>query len=235
MNPPRERAEQQEARRAPLSRDAVLRTAVRMADESGIGSISMRKLGEALGVEAMSLYNHVSNKEDLLDGMVDSVFAELAVSEPEEHWRSAMEHRARSAREALGRHRWAIALMDSRTAPGPATMRHQDSIIGCLRANGFSIELTAHAIAALDAFVYGFALQEAALPFENQQEAAALAGDLMEQLGSEYPHFAEFATRHVMQPGYDFGEEFEFGLGLVLDGIARHSGEDPGTSPSASR
>ena len=207
--------------RAPLNRTAVLDAAVAMADEHGLGSISMRKLGEELGVEAMSLYNHVANKEDLLDGMVDRVFAELGTPDPGEPWREALGRCAHTTREALGRHRWAIAIMDSRSSPGPATMRRQDSIIGLLRANGFSLSLTAHTIAAFDAYVYGFAMQEAALPFDTHAEVTELAATLLEQMGAAYPHFAEFAVGHVLKPGYDFGEEFDFGLELVLEGVER--------------
>ena len=150
--------------RIPLSRERVLRAAVAFADEHGIASLSMRKLGEVLGVEAMSLYNHVANKDQLLDGMVDLVFAEIDLPEGGADWKTAMRERAESARQALRRHPWAIALMSTRTSPGPATLRHHDAVIGSLRAAGFSIQLAAHAFSALDSYIYGFALQEATLP-----------------------------------------------------------------------
>src|SRR5215472_9097154 len=144
------------AHRAPLSRDRVLRAAVALADTGGISSLSMRKLGEALGVEAMSLYNHVASKGDLLDGMIDVVFGEIDLPPGDVDWKSAMRQRAISVREALRRHPWAIGLMESRTSPGPATLRHHDAVLGCLRGAGFSIEMTAHAYSLLDSYIYGF-------------------------------------------------------------------------------
>jgi AcrR family transcriptional regulator len=184
----------------------------------------MRKLGEALGVEAMSLYNHVANKVDLLDGMIDVVFGEIDLPSGDD-WRTAMRVRALSVRQALSRHRWAIGLMESRTSPGPATLRAHDAVIGCLRSAGFSVELTAHAFSALDSYVYGFALQERGLPFDTPEETAELAHSMLPAFSvGEYPHLVELATQHVMRPGYDYGEEFEFGLDLILDGLERAAG-----------
>ena len=209
-------------RRAPLSRDQVLRAAVTLADEGGIGALSMRKLGQALGVEAMSLYNHVTGKDGLLDGMIDIVFSEIGLPDGGEGWRQAMRRRAISAREVLGRHRWAIGLMESRRSPGPATLRHHDAVLGCLREAGFSVELTAHAYSLLDSYIYGFALQEASLPFGTGEEAAQVAQDISAMMADgEYPYLAEIAAMHVLQPGYQYGEEFEAGLDLILDALAR--------------
>lgn len=206
--------------RAPLTRDRVLHAAVAFADEHGLDALSMRKLGDALGVEAMSLYNHVSNKDELLDGMVDLVFGEIDLPDGSAGWRVAMRGRAESVRSALTRHRWAIGLMESRTSPGPATLRHHDAVIGVLRRSGFSVALTAHAFAALDSYIYGFALQEASLPFDSGDETAELAQAILDQAErDDYPHLTELAVEHVMQPGYDFGDEFEFGLDLLLDGL----------------
>ncbi|MGH9122767.1 MAG: TetR/AcrR family transcriptional regulator C-terminal domain-containing protein, partial [Acidimicrobiales bacterium] len=146
--------------RAPLNRERVLQAGLRLADETGLEALTMRRLGEVAGVEAMSLYNHVANKADLLDGMIDLVFAEIEVPTGEGGWKTAMQGRARSVRAALSRHRWAIGLMESRTSPGRANLRHHDAVIGCLRGSGFSLELAAHAYAALDSYIYGFALQE---------------------------------------------------------------------------
>ena len=211
--------------RAPLSRERVLGAAVAFADENGIGSLSMRKLGEALGVEAMSLYNHVANKDDLLDGMVDLVFGEIDLPSGAIGWKTAMRDRAGSARQALSRHPWAIALMQSRTAPGPSTLRHHDAVIGSLRGAGFSIEMAAHAFSALDSYIYGFALQEASLPFDAAEETAEVAEMILSQFpADEYPHLTELTLEHVLQPGYDYGNEFEFGLDLVLDGLERLRG-----------
>jgi AcrR family transcriptional regulator len=206
--------------RPPLSRERVLRAALAYADENGIGSLTMRKLGDALGVEAMSLYNHVANKAELLDGMIDLVFAEIDLPAGEVDWRTAMHERAVSARRVLARHRWAIGLMESRSSPGPATLRHHDQVLGRLRRAGFSVESAAHAYSLLDSYIYGFALQEASLPFEVGEETAELAQSIMAEVPADaYPHMAEFMVEHVLQPGYQYGNEYEFGLGLILDGL----------------
>ncbi|MCU1380642.1 MAG: putative TetR family transcriptional regulator [Acidimicrobiales bacterium] len=208
--------------RTPLSRERVLRAAVAFADENGIGSLSMRKLGEALGVEAMSLYNHVANKDELLDGMVDIVFSEIDLPSGGTDWKKAMRQRAVSARQALSRHSWAIGLMESRTSPGPATLRHHDAVLGSLRGDGFSVEMAAHAFSVLDSYIYGFALQEASLPFETGEGTAELAQAILMQMPpDEYPHLTELTVEHVLQPGYDYGDEYDFGLDLILDGLER--------------
>jgi AcrR family transcriptional regulator len=200
----------------------VLRAAVELADAGGLETLSMRRLGEAVGVEAMSLYNHVAHKDDLLDGMVDLVFGEVELPEPGDDWREAMRQRAISMRLALTRHRWAIGLMESRSHPGPATLRHHDAVLGCLRRGGFSLTLTAHAVSLLDSYIYGFALQEKSLPFDSSEQTAELAESIMSGFGDgEYPHLTEIATAHVMRPGYAYGDEFTFGLDLVLDGLHR--------------
>jgi AcrR family transcriptional regulator len=213
-------AEHIAAHREPLSRDRVLRAAVALADQSGISSLSMRKLGEALGVEAMSLYNHVANKSDLLDGMIDIVFGEIDLPDGDGDWRAAMRQRAISARQVLRRHRWAIGLMESRTTPGPATLAHHDAVLGILRRDGFSVELTAHAYSLLDSYIYGFALQEASLPFGTGEEAAEVAQDIFGRFSAgQYPYLTELAMAHVVQPGYEYGDEFETGLDLILDSL----------------
>lgn len=215
--------------RAPLNRDRVLRAAVTRADRDGISSLSMRKLGEALGVEAMSLYNHVASKSDLLDGMIDIVFGEIDLPSGDGDWKAAMRRRAISAREVLRRHPWAIGLMESRTSPGPATLRHHDAVLGCLRRAGFSIELTAHAYALLDSYIYGFALQEASLPFGSGTEAAQVAHQISAEFAAgQYPYLTEMAMEHVMRPGYHYGEEFVIGLDLILDGLAAAARLAPG-------
>ena len=221
------------APRIPLSRDRIVRTAAAFADEHGIEALSMRKLGDAVGVEAMSLYNHIAGKEDLLDGMIDLVFSEIELPPAGEGWKSAMRRRAISVRTVLSRHRWATGLMESRTSPGPATLRHHDAVLGCLRNAGFSLELAAHAYAALDSYIYGFALQERGLPFDTPEETAALAQVMLAQFPADtYPHLAEFTFRHVLQPGYDFGSEYEYGLGLILDGLEK--AHAPAQLPTAS-
>jgi AcrR family transcriptional regulator len=210
------------APRTPLTRERVLQAAVALADDSGIESLTMRKLGQALGVEAMSLYHHVANKDALLDGMVDLVFAEIELPTTGTGWKSAMRQRAISARAALRRHPWAVALMESRRTPGPANLRHHDAVIGCLRRAGFPVALAAHAYSLLDAYIYGFALQEASLPFKDPQETTEVAQEIMAAFPADaYPHLTELAVQHVLQPGYDYGDEFQFGLDLILDGLER--------------
>jgi len=225
MAPPTDRGA---ARRVPLNRERVLQAASALADAGGIESLTMRKLGEGLGVEAMSLYNHVANKDDLLDGMVDGVFAEIVLPSGETDWRTAMRLRAISARTVLSRHPWATGLMQSRTTPGPATMQHHDVVIGTLREAGFSIEMAAHAFSALDSYIYGFALQERSLPFDDAEETAQVAQMILAQFpAGEYPHLTEMTVEHVLQPGYDYGNEFEFGLDLILDGLERVRSSGP--------
>jgi AcrR family transcriptional regulator len=216
--------------RVPLTRERVLQAAVALADRDGVASLSMRKLARELGVEAMSLYHHVASKHALLDGMVDHVFGEIDLPAGEQGWKEAMRQRAVSARAALRRHPWAIALMESRSTPGPANLRHHDAVIGCLRQAGFSVALTAHAYSILDAYIYGFALQEASLPFDTPEETAEVAQSIMADFpaADAYPHLAELATQHVLQPGYSYGDEYEFGLELILDGLQRAaSAPDP--------
>jgi AcrR family transcriptional regulator len=210
------------APRTPLTTERVLRTAVELADREGVGSLSMRRLARELGVEAMSLYHHVAGKQALLDGMVDLVFGEIELPADDGDWKAAMRRRAASAREALARHPWAIALMESRRTPGPANLRHHDAVIGCLRQAGFPVALTAHAYSILDAYIYGFALQEAGLPFDTAEETAEVAAEIMEAFPVDaYPHLTELALEHVLQPGYDYGDEYAFGLELILDGLER--------------
>jgi len=181
----------------------------------------MRRLGEAVGVEAMSLYNHVANKDDLLDGMVDLVFAEIDLPTGRAGWKTAMRRRAVSARAALLRHPWAVGLLDSRSSPGPATLRHHDAVLGCLRRAGFSVVAAAHSFSVMDSYIYGFVLQETALPFTAETSADVTRAMLDAMPIDEYPHLAEVAVEHVLKPGYDYRREFEFGLDLVLDGVKR--------------
>ena len=204
-----------------LSRGRVIGAAVALADREGVGALTMRALGDELGVKAMSLYHHVGGKDDVLDGIVDAVFAEIDAPVPGVDWRAEITRRAVSARQVLRRHPWAVPLLESRRAPGPETLRHHEAVLATLRTAGFSVEATGHAYALLDAFVYGFAIQEAALPFGGERVAEA-AVPIMERFATgEYPHMVEFATERVMRPGYDFGDEFDVGLGHVLDALAR--------------
>jgi AcrR family transcriptional regulator len=221
--------------RIPLTRERVLHAAVALADESGSESLSMRKLGEAVGVEAMSLYHHVASKDDLLDGMIDVVFGEIELPSDCGDWMLAMRQRALSVRRVLARHGWAIRFMESRTSPGPSTLRHHDAVLGCLRKAGFSVRLAAHAFSVLDSYIYGFALQERSLPFSTPRQSADLAQEMLARFPvSDYPHLAELTTEHVLRPGYDYGNEFAFGLDLILEGLDRASGSVSGGSPRSS-
>src|SRR4029079_17623970 len=201
--------------REPLSPDRDLHSALTVADGRALDGLTIRSLAQRFGTKPMSLYHYVANKDCIRDGLVDLGFAEIELRQASGRWREEMTKRARSARQVLGRHPWSIALLESRATPGPATLRHHDATIGALRAGGFSIAQTAHAYAVLDAFVYGFAVQEASLPFEGPDGAAEVAGSIMALMqAGDYPHMVEFAKEHAMQPGYDFGDEFDFGLDL---------------------
>ena len=193
-----------------------------VADAGGLARLTIRSLAAELGVKPMAVYHHVANKDEILDGIVDLVFEAIDLPREDGDWRHELRRAASSARAVLRQHPWAVSLLESRTSPGPATLRHHDVILGTFRRAGFSLEGTAHAYAVLDAFVYGFAVQEASLPFDDPGEVSKVAAPMVEMMaGGAYPHLVEFATEHVMKPGYDFGAEFDFGLDLVLDGLAR--------------
>jgi AcrR family transcriptional regulator len=213
-------AEPKAERRIPLNRERVLRAAIAFADANGIESLSMRKLGQELGVEAMSLYKHVANKDDMLDGMVDVVFSEIDLPPDGVHWKTAMRLRAVSAREALSRHPWALGLTESRMKPGPTNLRHHDSVIGCLREAGFSIEMAMHAYSALDSYIYGFALQEKSLTFHTSDDVGEAAENMLSEFpAGEYPYLSETVMEHITKSGWKYADEFEFGLDLILDGL----------------
>ena len=213
-------------RRVALNRERVVHAAIALADEGGLGSLTMRRLAEQLDVVPMALYKHVANKDELLDAMVDVVFGEVEFATGA-GWRTAMRARAISMRGGLLRHPWAVGLMEARK-PGPANLRHHNATMGCLREEaGLPFRMAIHAYSAMDSYIYGFALQEKTLPFDTPEESAevmeARARALAEEHPSpadEYPYLfeilAEFGTS-----GYDYNEEFAFGLDLILDGIER--------------
>jgi AcrR family transcriptional regulator len=209
--------------RKPLTRKRVLRAALAHADKFGLEELSMRKLAEVLRVAPMALYRHIANKDDLIDAMIDVVFAEIELPARDADWRTAMRQRAIAVRDALEHHRWAIGLMESRLHPGPANLRHHDAVLGNLRASGFSVEMAAHAYSVLDSYIYGFALTKMNLPFENGRgDVPEIAEGMLEPFPENaYPHLVEFITEHAMKPGYRYGDEFEYGLDLILDGIER--------------
>jgi len=211
--------------RSPLSRERVLEAAVALADRAGLGALTMRRLGQELGVEAMSLYKHVANKDEVLDGLAELVLAEFELPTDDVGWREAMHRRASSARTALARHPWAPALI-SRSGPLPLLLRDHDAVIGSLRRAGFALDLAALAFSLLDSYVYGFAVQEASLPFDTPDELTDLTGSILGGLpAGEYPHLAEMGAGLMMRPEYDHGAQFGYGLELILDGLERRLGQ----------
>jgi AcrR family transcriptional regulator len=209
--------------REPVSRERAIRVAVTLADSTGIESLSMRKLATELGIKAMSLYYHVKSKDDILDGMLDVVYSEFSTPRAGDEWRTAMQERAESMRSVLAQHHWAISIK-ARTSPGPETLGHLDSVIGCLRAAGFSMPLTGHAMSILDSYVHGFAQQEASLPLDPSGDIGGATKDIMapreQMMAQAFPNLADMAVSLILQPGYAYGHEFDFGLKLILDGIA---------------
>ena len=205
---------------AGLSAQRVVVEAVRLADRDGVDGLSMRRLAGELGAGAMSLYHYVANKDELLDAMIDVVFGEIELPPDDTDWQSALRRRATSARHVLARHPWAVSLMESRTTPGPANLRHREAVAACLRRAGFSVVMATHANWVLDSYVYGFALQEAALPFDTAQELSDLTDDVyLPQLPpDEFPYLNESAAA-LAAAGYDPAEEFLFGLDLVLGAL----------------
>jgi AcrR family transcriptional regulator len=208
------------AQRSPLTADRVLTGGIELADRIGIEPFTIRKLAVELDVKPMTIYHHVASKEAIIDGMVDLVFSEIDVPPVDTDWKTSMRQRCVSVRAVLARHPWAPPLMESRTSPGPATLRHHEAVLGCLRRGGLSLGMTAHAYALIDSYLYGFALQEANLPFNGSEDIGDLAEAIVEAVpAEEYPNLTEFTAAHVLQPGYAFGNSFEFGLDLLLDGI----------------
>lgn len=196
--------------------------AVELADEDGIEALSMRKLAQALGVEAMSLYHHVANKDELLDAMVDVVFTEVDLPAADGPWMVEVRGRCTSLREVLLRHPWAVGRLDSRRNPGMATLVHHDAVIGCLRAGGFTVRKAALAFATLDAYVFGFVVQQLGLPMEPGEDTAELAAEILASAPTDaLPHLAEMAAEYVALPGYEFANEFEPGLDLILEALDR--------------
>jgi AcrR family transcriptional regulator len=208
-----------DTKRAPLTRDRLLSAAIAVADTGGIAALTIRSVAAELGVKPMSLYHHVANKEAIIDGIIDVVFSEIELPPEDADWRTALRVRAHSARAALRRHPWATPFMESRSHPGPATLRHHDAVLGTLRRNGFPLILAGHAYSMIDCYIYGFALEEAALPFTPQNLDDAMTGFMAQFNPEEYPNLVEFATNRVLQPGYDYADEFNFGLELILDGL----------------
>ena len=205
--------------RPPLTRERVVTAAAAVADRGGLAAVSMRSVGRELGVEAMSLYHHVAGKDDLVDALADHVFTEIPLPALDAPWRPAMADRAASVRAALTRHPWGLGLIESRRSGVPQLLRHHDTVLGCLRRNGFSVALAAHAFSAIDAYVYGFVLTEQNLPIEPGGDAEELSEELA--IGAaEFPYLAEYVGDMVIGRHFDYGDEFTYGLDLLLDALA---------------
>nr|WP_240518843.1 TetR/AcrR family transcriptional regulator C-terminal domain-containing protein [Leptolyngbya sp. BC1307] len=206
--------------RVPLSKERVLRTAMHLADEGGIEVLSMRKLAQALSVKAMSLYNHVANKDDIIDGIVDIVVSEIKVPDLSIDWKTAMRQRATSAHEVLLRHPWATMPLVSRINVGPAMLRYVDTTLGCLLEAGFSYEMADHAWNVIDSHIYGFTLQELNFPIEAA-DYSATATDYLPMIPADKYPYMNLLSHHVAEGRYDGLHDFEFGLDIVLDGLDR--------------
>lgn len=214
-----------------LNRERVLDAALELADEIGIDDLTIRRLADKLGVGAMTIYHHVPSKEEIIDGMVEIVFTEIEMPPNNTDWKTAMRQRCISARQVLNQHPWAAPLLESRTVPGPASLEHHEAVLACLRGAGLSLQMTAHAYAILDSFVYGFAFEESVLPASGAEGFAEVAEQIAAHFpADEYPHLAELTFDHVLAPGYRFGDSFEFGLDLILDGLDRAAKADRPTT-----
>jgi AcrR family transcriptional regulator len=213
------------ATRIPLSRERIVAAAAAVADGAGVAAVSMRSVAKALGVEAMSLYHHVPNKDALLDDLADWVFERIELPEMGDTWRDALTSRARSARLVLTAHPWALGMLESRPNPGPALLRHHDRLIGVLMTNGFSSALATHAFSAIDAYVYGFALTETSLPFQPGDGAEEAFADQVAPSAELYPHLARSLAELLGDGGYAFADEFDYGLDLLLESLERRVAE----------
>lgn len=216
------RAENMEQRRRPLTRERVMRAAIELADARGIEALSMRRLAQELGVEAMSLYHHVANKGDILEAIVDMVVGEIELPSADAAWKSAIHATAVSAHEILVRHPWAANLVLSGSGLSMARLRYMESILGSLRRAGFSPEMTDHAYHALDSHIMGFTLWQVGMNLGTEDDLKAMAGEFLAHLSvEEFPYLAEHIGQHLAPTRPDDVGEFEFGLGLILDGLER--------------
>ena len=204
------------------TRDRIMAAAIELADREGLEALTIRALASDMAVGPMTLYHYVQGKDDVLDGMVDAVFTQIALPDPTLPWREAVRGRCLSARAVLARHPWSVPLLESRRSPGPATLRHHNAMLACLLDGGLSIPLTAHAYAVLDSYVYGFAVQEANLPVQGGDGSNEVAAEISAAFTPEaYPYLVRFTAEHAMKPDYRFGDSFEFGLDILLDGLER--------------
>ena len=215
-------------RKPKLTPMSIVAAAATVADSGGLAAVSMRNVGKALGVEAMSLYHHVANKESLLDGLADWIFAQVELPTPEDRWRDGMERRAESARQVLSAHPWGLGLIESRATPGPQLLTHHNAVLGCLRNGGFSVRLASHAFSVIDAYVYGFVLTTQNLPFDAAaaDSATDFAADFTPIIAA-YPHLGELVAELTRGGDYVFVDEFDYGLGVILDQLEQRLLSEP--------
>ena len=204
-----------------LSKERIIDAAARVADRGGINAVTMRQVGSELGVEAMSLYHHVSNKDALLNELSEWLFRKIQIPNVDAGWRDALSERAHSAREVLRAHPWGLGMLESRPQPGQSQLRHYDSMMGRLSEAGFSATLATTAFATVDAFVFGFVLTESTLPFDPATGAEQEYADEVGLDESEFPHLARTLGDLFSSGHYSFGDEFSAGLTILLDGIER--------------
>ena len=208
--------------RVPLTRDRILRAAIRIADEEGLDALTMRRLGQELGVQAMSLYNHVANKEDLYQGIVDLALSEIEVPSPEMDWKAALRQSAISAHQAFVRHPWACNLHMATPRVNDERMLWMEGVLRTLREAGFSPNMTHHAYHALDSHITGFTLWLVSMPFDSREELLDMAEQFIPRISPDrFPYVIEHAKEHLEDPDSDEPSEFEFGLDLILEGLER--------------
>jgi len=206
--------------RIPVTRERVLQAALGLADEGGVDAVSMRKVADVLGVKAMSLYNHVANKDEVLDGMVDATYGEIAAPTPDANWQAQVREIAISAHEVFLRHPWAAGLQMS-VKPGPARLRYGDRLLGCFRDAGFSKQLTYHGYHIIESYILGYTSQVLAYrAVDTDQFEDVLARFTRGDFAKEYPHFTEHALQHIEpEPGQEDVNAYELGLDMILEGL----------------
>lgn len=213
-----------EAPRSGLDRKSIIRGAIELADEFGLEPLTIRKLADHLGTKPMTLYHYVKGKEDILDGMVGQVFDEVERPNPELPWKDAIIQRAKSFRRTLKAHPWSLPIMESRKRPGPDILGHHEAVLSTWMRSGLPLQLIAHGVAATDAFIFGFVLQETTLPLGGDAPSGGNLDDASREIitplsPKDYPSLTRFTMEHVTRPGYDFGDTFEVGIRLIVDGI----------------
>ncbi|MDH5753389.1 MAG: TetR/AcrR family transcriptional regulator C-terminal domain-containing protein [Deltaproteobacteria bacterium] len=216
--------------RRTLTRERVLQAAIELADEEGISGLSMRRLGTRLGVKAMSLYNHVASKEELLEGVIDLLLKDVPLPSPDDDWKDALRRRAESYRQIFLRHPWALGMLEASRNPVDSAMRYTEAMSGCLRRTGFSYGMIIRALYVMDSYIYGHALQESASPFENMEEVKDLVQTLQGTIPiKEFPNLVEFMREYVLKGDINRlhpENSFRFGLEMIIDGLDRAKEED---------